>query len=211
MPPLAAARRRSTQQVYIKGRTPRPNARFASKHEERKSWLAVTIIKHGKRPVVIPVKTPKDPYSYTTWAAKEKPGGQAELTGEVYSKVIRQELRPGCNLSDPAKRPPRRTVKLLHDRDTAHTSKAFQRFAASYNVDARLLPTSSPDLDPLDYGVFGPAQRRLDRELEQRDMTFEEQCQFLTACIQQANSDAAIEELPGRIQKCIAAGGWHFE
>ena len=59
--------------------------------------------------------------------------------------------------------------------------------------------------------MFGPAQRKLDRELELRNMSFEEQCQFLTEAIQQANSDAAIMQLPHRIQRCIEAKGWHFE
>lgn len=197
--------------MYIVGKTPRPKAIHVSKSDERQSWLGVTIIKYGEPTVVIPARTPKDRYGYTTWAKKEKPGDQAELTGPVYRKIIKGHLRPGCNLTDPAKQPPRRKINLLHDRDTAHTSKTFLKFAVDYNINAKLLPPGSPDLDPLDYGVFGPAQRKLDRELELRAMTFEEQCSFLTEAIKQANSDAAIMDLPRRIQRCIAAKGWHFE
>lgn len=208
---VPAARRRSTQQLYIKGKTGRPAASHASKAEERRSWLAAVIIKYGQPPAVIPVQTPKDKLSYTTWLAKDKKGGQAELTGPVYRRIMRDKLRPGCNLTDPAKRPPKRPLNLLHDRDPAHTSKTFKRFAEQYNVNVVELPSNSPDLDPLDYGVFGPAQRKLDKELELRNMTFDEQCQFLTEAIEEANSDAAIMQLPHRIQRCIEAKGWHFE
>ena len=211
LPQLSAARKRTTQQLYIKGLTPRPNASFAPKAHERQSWLAVTIIQLSRPTVVIPVQTPKDKYSYTTWARKEKEGGRAELTGPMYRRVMKQQLRPNSNLADAAKRPPKRTINLLHDRDPAHTSKTFLRFADDYNINAKLLPPNSPDLDPLDYGVFGPAQKKLDRELELRDMSFEEQCQFLTEAIKQANSDAAIMQLPLRIKRCIETKGWHFE
>ena len=208
---LAAARRRSTRQLYIKGKTPRPNALLVSRNDERRSWLVATIIKYGRRPVVVPVRTPKDRFAYTTWASKEKEGGQAELTGGVYVTVIRKQLRPDYSRTKPAKWPPRDALNLLHDRDPAHTSKKFQKFAATYNINAKLLPPHSPDLDPLDYGVFGPAQQKLDQELERRAMTFDEQCEFLKQAIQAANSDAAIMQLPRRIALCIAAEGWHFE
>ena len=78
-------------------------------------------------------------------------------------------------------------------------------------MHGELLPSHSPDLDPLDYGVFGPAQRKLDRAMERRRMSWDEQCSFLEQAIKEANVDAAIEDLPRRIKKCIAAKGWHFE
>lgn len=209
--PVPAARRRTTQQVYIKGRTRRPAATHAGRGGREQSWLGACIIKYGQAPIIVPVQTPQDRLAYTTWLRKDKPGGKAELTGQVYRRIIREQLRPGCNLTDPAKRPPKRPVNLLHDRDPAHTSNTFKQLAEDYNINAVLLPPGSPDLDPLDYGVFGPAQRKLDKELELRSMDFEEQCQFLTEAIMAANTDAAIMQLPHRIQKCIDAEGWHFE
>lgn len=59
--------------------------------------------------------------------------------------------------------------------------------------------------------MFGPAQKKLDRELERRRMSWEEQCSFLEKCIKETNADAAIKALPSRIKRCIAAKGGHFE
>jgi len=173
--------------------------------------MAVTIIKLGQAPTVVPVKQPQDNYPNSVWLRKNKKAGKAELTGTLYKKIIKDSLVGAGNMREGTVQRRARPLKLLHDRDPAHISKEFQRFAASYGVQAELLPPKSPDLDPLDYGVFGPAQKKLDRELELRQMTWDQQCSFLEGAIKQADTDAAIMALPKRIQLCIAAKGGHFE
>ena len=42
---------------------------------------------------------------------------------------------------------------------------------------------------------------------EQQGVSFQQQCQFFTACIQQAISSAATQQLPSSIQKCKEATG----
>lgn len=169
------------------------------------------VIKMGQPPVVAPVPLPRDHYPKSVWLTKGKNTERATLTGAAYKRIIKDILLGPGNERDGTLRPPRRPINLLHDRDPAHTSAEFREFAARYNINAVLLPPRSPDLDPLDYGVFGPAQRSLDRELEQRNMTFEQQCAYMEGFIKQANTDAAIAALPSRIARCIAARGWHFE
>jgi hypothetical protein len=63
----------------------------------------------------------------------------------------------------------------------------------------------------LDYGVFGPAQKKLDRAMEKRRLSWQEQCAFLEEAIKSSNTDAVIKALPGRIARCIKAKGGHFE
>jgi len=197
--------------VYIKGVTPKPKATMKDKEEDKSNWLAVVVIKHGRKPAVYPVPKTFNPHPNSKWLCKEGKLNKVDLTGKAYVKIMHKHLIGKGNLRDGTTTRPRRALHLLHDRDTAHTSKAFKSFAASYSVQAELLPPHSPDLDPLDYAVFGPAQRKLDRAMERQRMSWQEQCSFLEEAIKAAKVDAAIEQLPGRIKKCIAAKGWHFE
>jgi hypothetical protein len=202
---------RSASQLYIKGVTPKPARLLAAKEDKAVSATWVVIIKHGRPPTLKRLPPPNDPHPRSIWLGKGKNPERPDLTGAQYRVYVKDTLLGKGNLKDGTLRRPRRPVNLLHDRDTAHTSTAFKSFAASYNVNAVLLPARSPDLDPLDYGVFGPAQRKLEAERERRVMTFEEECTFLERAIQGANTDAAIAALPGRIKRCIAAKGGHFE
>lgn len=211
MPLLTAARLRSAPQVYIKGETPKPKRLLKDDANSGQQWLAVVLIKLGRRPVVTPVPAPADPYSYTTWLSRGKDPKKRDLTAITYKRIVKDVVLGKGNLRDGTISRPRRTIYLLHDRDPAHKSKLFAQFAANYNIHSELLPARSPDLDPLDYGVFGPAQKKLDRELELRSMTFEEQCNFLQEAIESADVDAAIMALPDRIARCIKAKGGHFE
>lgn len=211
LPFSSAANRRSAPQLYIPGVTPKPKALMKDKAEDKSNWLAVVVIKHGQQPAVYPVSKKANPHPNSVWLRKEGNLQHVDLTGTAYVKIMHQHLIGKGNLSDGTITRPRRTRYLLHDRDPAHTSKAFKSFAANYNVHVELLPPHSPDLDPLDYGVFGPAQRKLDRAMEWQRMSWDEQCSFLEQAIKAANVNAAIEDLPCRIKKCIAAKGWHFE
>jgi hypothetical protein len=211
LPLLPAARKRSAPQLYIKGVTPQPKALLQEKEEGGRTWEAVVLIRKGQPPTVAPVPPPHDPHPRSVWLSKGKNTEHATLTGAIYKRIIKDTLLGPGNERDGTLHPPRHPINLLHDRDPAHRSKEFLAFAKRYNINAELLPARSPDLDPLDYGVFGPAQRSLDRELERRTMTFEQQCAYLEGHIKQANTDAAIAALPSRIARCIAARGWHFE
>ena len=208
---LCAARWRTAPQLYIKGRTSKPARLLQDEEDAGKQWLAVVVIKYGQPPTVIPVPKPNDPGSHSVWLSKNKNPDRRDLTGETYKKFIKDTLLGPGNLRDGTLKPPRHSINLLHDRDAAHKSKVFSKFAATYNINAVLLPPRCPDLNPLDYGVFGAAQKKLDREMELRRMSWEEQCSFLETAIKSTNVDAAIMALPQRIKRCIAAKGGHFE
>lgn len=197
--------------MYIKGVTPKPSRVLAEQDTGGQQWLAVVLLKLGKPPMVKIVPPPADPYAYTTWLSRGKNPSKRDLTGITYKRFIKDALLGKGTIERGTLQLPRRPLNLLHDRDSAHTSKVFTSFVATYNVNAVLLPARSPDLDPLDYGVFGPAQKKLDAEMEKRRMTFDEQCSFLEQTIKETNTDAVIMALPGRIARCIKAKGGHFE
>lgn len=169
------------------------------------------VIRLGRAPVVVPVSPPKDPLNYSAFYRTGKNPNKATLTGVAYKSIMHRVLLGTGNVRDGSMQRPRRPINLLHDRDPAHTSHAFRDWAAAYNINAVLLPPRSPDLDPLDYGVFGAAQRSLDSELERSPLSFQQQCAHMRQRIEQTNTDAAFAALPGRITRCIAARGWHFE
>lgn len=209
--PPPAGRYRTAPQLYIKGVTPAP-ARLLEERGQRNLVMAwVVLIKLGQAPTVIAVPTPNDQHPHSVWLGKGKDPNSRELTGPIYKKIIKDvTLGPG-NLRDGTLRRQRHPIKLVHDREPAHTSAVFQSFATTYNISAVLLPPRSPDLNPLDYGVFGAAQKKLDAEMERRPMSFTQQCAFLEGAIKQADTDAVIAALHQRIKRCIAAGGGHFE
>lgn len=209
-PPLPA-RLRSASQLYIKGVTPKPSRTLAPKAGQDVSATWVVMIKTGRSPTLKRLPPPNDPHPHSIWLGKGKNPNHPHLSATQYRTIVKDTLRGKGYPSAANWRRPRRTLNLLHDHDPAHTSSTFKRFAATYNINAELLPVRSPDLNPLDYGVFGPAQKKLEAELGRRRMTFEEQCTFLERTIQRTNTDAAIAALPQRIKRCIAAKGGHFE
>lgn len=178
---------------------------------KRQTAQWVVLIKRGQAPTVIAVPPPHDAHPHSVWLGKGKNPDVCELTGAAYRKMLKGVLVGPGSVQLGTVHVPRRPINLLHDRDPAHTSATFQAFATACNVNAVLLPPRSPDLNPLDYGVFGAAQKKLDAEMERRSMTWDQQCAFLEGAIKQADTDAAIAALPGRIQRCIAAKGGHFE
>lgn len=74
-----------------------------------------------------------------------------------------------------------------------------------------LLPPRSPDLDPLDYGVFGAAKRRLREERVRGKVGFDEACKHFMEDLQALDATRIIEQLPLRLQACIESRGAHIE
>lgn len=135
--------------------------------------------------------------------------GEYGWNGQRYVDIVAYHLleeRPGRQ----ARRPPG-GLKLVHDRDPAHTSAAFAAYASSQGMTVVTLPPKAPDLDPLDYGVFGLVKRQWERQVWEQRLPWEEQCQLAIQLLQQFDPSACIAALPHRIQQCIAANGWHFE
>ncbi len=189
----------------------KPARLLEGEEDKGKQWLAVVAIKLGRAPSVFIVPAASDPGKHSIWLRKGKDPKKRDLTGDTYKRFIKLLLFGKGNITDGTLKPARRPINLLHDRDAAHTAKAFTAFATTYNVNAVLLPPRSPDLNPLDYGVFGPVQKKLDKAIEEGRMTWDQQCSFLEDALKAAKVDAAIKQLPRRIARCIEAKGGHFE
>jgi hypothetical protein len=100
---------------------------------------------------------------------------------------------------------------LLHDRDPSHKDSCVSSWCQAKGITIELLPERSPDLDPLDYGFFGVAKRKLDLAIQRHQLGWGDRCTELLKILRTQRADAIIGELPLRWKACIKAKGRHFE
>jgi hypothetical protein len=100
---------------------------------------------------------------------------------------------------------------LLHDRDPAHKDSIVSSWCQAKGITIELLPERSPDLDPLDYGFFGVAKRKLDQAIQRHQLGWGDRCTELLKILRTQPADKIIAELPLRWQACIQAKGRHFD
>lgn len=152
---------------------------------------------------------------YSGYGTAESPmvvgtaSGDYGWSGQRYADIVAYYLlgdREGR-----AARQPAGGLNLVHDRDPAHTSRVFTVFASRREVNVVTLPAKAPDLDPLDYGVFGNVKRQWERQVKQGRMSWEDQCQLAIRLLTDFDANTCISALPHKMQQCIAAHGWHFE
>jgi hypothetical protein len=99
---------------------------------------------------------------------------------------------------------------LIHDRSRVHSSKVVQQRLGSLGINARLAPPRSPDLMPLDYGVFGAIKLQLGRGLP-RTAPWEQRARKFLELLRQRPSDRVIQSFKERLIACIRAHGGHIE
>jgi len=168
----------------------------------------LVFIKSGRLPIVVDLR-------YSGLGTAASPVVQGSGSGEMgwnsgrYIAAVRYHL-----LGERVDLPPRRVpsgLRLVHDRDPAHTSSAFTDFASQLGITVVTLPAKAADLDPLDYGVFGTVKRAWERQGEEGQLDWDAQCQLAIRMLEAFDPAACIAALPHRMQQCIAAQGWHFE
>jgi hypothetical protein len=71
-------------------------------------------------------------------------------------------------------------------------------------------PPHSPDMMPLDYGIFGFTKIRLQRAVDRGD-SWESRVQLFKKFLTEASVVATINEFPLRMKACIASNGMHIE
>jgi transposase len=106
-------------------------------------------------------------------------------------------------------------IWVLHDNARHHTTETVKATCLKYNIQLLQLPPSSPDLCPLDYGVFAEAKPKWWKTVLRRKMLnaehWEEACDLFNSLLQNTHYKEAIEQLPRRLEACIASKGGHFE
>ena len=167
--------------------------------------------------LVVHLPTPEEKYTRakkkqgSVWV-NLKPSTVSPLVTESYCRLVLTELaQRGGKMGHGRRRSPRNPVRLVHDKDSVHTSKETAAFAGSHNIVLTELPARSPDLDPLDYGVFGGLKQKWRRAVRKQQLDWDAACALFIHMLIEADATHAIQSLPSRIQKCIVAKGAHFE
>lgn len=97
-------------------------------------------------------------------------------------------------------------VFMVQDGARVHGKKAL--------LDAPWVPVTqpphSPDMMPLDYGIFGFTKIRLQRAVDRGD-TWEAKVQMFKDFLMEASVEATIKEFPLRMHACITSKGMHIE
>ena len=212
LPLSSTANSRSCAQWYVPGLTKKQSKPFIVK-KDRRTFTVAVFVQLGQRPIVVEVN-PSHPEAAagSHGHGKRTEGSSSAMTAAEYIRIITQSYRGAVQSKQPQNGTKLRArLQLLHDRHPAHTSTAFKQFAVSHNITALLLPAKAPDLSVLDYGVFAGVKNKWKRAVEKGKLNWEQQCKELVSILQNTSPDSYINALPGRIKKCIAAKGGHFE
>lgn len=133
-------------------------------------------------------------------------GKQAKsMTKHEYSDCVRA-AQDHFQASSAAFRRLKGPIYLVHDKSRTHPSQPIPE--VTWKPVAH--PPHSPDLMPLDYGIFGAAKLELDRRAT-RAMPWEEKAALFMQVLQEAPVEATIKAFRSRLQACIDAGGKHFK
>lgn len=191
----------------ILGSTPRHAQPFVDK-KDRKSMKLSVFVKVGQPTVVVDLRYSGDNTADSPLVVGSG-SGDFGWNSQRYVEIVAYHL-----LGERPSMRPRRIpggVKLVHDRDPVHIGSVFTTYATSKGITVLTLPAKSPDLDPLDYGVFGTAKRQWERQVWQQRLSWDQQCVLAIQLLSEFDASASIAALPHRMQQCIAAHGWHFE
>lgn len=98
---------------------------------------------------------------------------------------------------------------LVHDKSAVHTSAAVMHGLKRMGLDAVVQPPRSPDVMPLDYGIFGFTKLALERAVP-RNAPWSDRVQKFRQLLTQCNPRPTIEEYPLRLQAIVDSRGEHI-
>ena len=111
-----------------------------------------------------------------------------EMSGDYF--IFQQDSAPSNRARD--------TVKLLCDETPEF-------------ISPELWPANSPDLNPVDYRLWGLIQERV-YQVDIGDMEqLKERLRIVWDELKQSVIDRAIDQWRARLRACVRAGGQHFE
>lgn len=131
-----------------------------------------------------------------------------KITGGEYLDAVRVALKQFRGRH--AFRAVRNNAMLVHDKGLHHVSAAVKDGLKAMGISAVVQPARSPDLMPLDYGIFGSARLELGRRglgkgaWEARVTAFKE-------ILEGSMATAVIDQFPLRVRACIEMNGEQFE
>ena len=98
----------------------------------------------------------------------------------------------------------------------AHTARAMQNWLQTNCPDfiaKDQWPPNSPDLNPLDFHVWGPCWRPITSAIQNRKRSpnWRKSCRWSGTAYLRDPIDKAVKEFSKRLKACVVAEGGHFE
>lgn len=195
--------------MHVPGITSTPQRRYVSSSEDRKSIKLLVAIQLGKPPIVVHLFGTSYPGQPDIKAYRD-PATNAPRTGLTAAEYC--DAIDTILLKQPMRNMRSRTLVLQQDRDPAHVAKDTTSFLKDRKVQVLTLPPRSPDLDPLDYGIFGAVKQEFARARSAKGASWEDACKKLVRALEHCTTaDAVIQEMPLRLQACLDVNGRHIE
>jgi len=104
----------------------------------------------------------------------------------------------------------RNTALLVHDRSKAHMSTVVTHGLEQLGLRAVAMPPRSPDLMPLDYGIFGTCKQQLERSMA-RNAAWADRVVRFKELIAAAAVKPTIGQFEHRLEAALRAGGGHID
>jgi hypothetical protein len=198
--------KRCTPHLLIPSLMEKPAKHFSSPGHRGVLKLGVAMIGHATKMFVrtlsgTTTEGMKPAMQFTT-----KKGGKAatSLTAKEYTAFISSGLGHVRRRSGP--------YVLVHDREPAHRSMDVKRLVEGAGHMIMLLPPRSPDLDPLDYGVFGGAKAWLERERPAGPTySWRDRCTAFMDHIQRLQPRNVIGDYQARLRQILTRNGGPIE
>lgn len=136
--------------------------------------------------------------------------------GKAHASISAQEY---CDFLDSAMahfkgqlhfRSRKRHALLVHDKSRVHMSKVVDEHLKTIHLDVAVMPPRSPDLQPLDFGIFSTCKNKLAKHAG-RKLKWTERALELKKLINKADIAPPIRGFADRLEACIRAGGGHIE
>ena len=144
---------------------------------------------------------------YTTKKGKHEQAA-SRITGNEYLDAVKAAWR---HLNkDPAFHSVAACAMLVHDKGKHHVSSAVTEGLQRLGLTTVVQPARSPDLMPLDYGIFGTARGELERQGLPR-AAWEPRVKAFKQILMGSAARATIDQFPLRVKACIDCSGQHFE
>lgn len=141
---------------------------------------------------------------YLTRAGKAALGFCTEEYLKILERLFPEDKRRSCN------RGPQWVEALVHDRDPVHQTKEVEDFLHARGIKNCLLPPRSPDLDPLDYCVFGCVKRSV-RVVDDTNLDgFKKKCATLESKLGELDVERKTSGFKARLLRVVKAKGGHI-
>ncbi len=196
----------TTPHLHIPGMTEKPVRLYQDHGKRRALKLCVFINLCGGVLLFETTGTDYGGYKPGKGYTTKKNEEAHSITAEEYNDYVREAVK--TYNKNPSFRKLRNKVLLIHDRSRVHSKGSIE----GVPWEVAMHPPRSPDLMPLDYGVFGTAKNeevRISRS--KKNFSWEERVSTFKTILKEYKGEHTIKQYPKRLKACINNIGYHFE